>query len=106
MINPVVNNAGISLIPRLLIATTGDPGAIVAAYLSAEDATGAATRRQEVLGAGLDVNAEHQRLLQIEEEIERAARALLGAVPAEAGAPAQPTAQSAAARAQAIEHRR
>ena len=36
-------------------------------------------RRQETLDGGLEVNVEHERLLQIEDEVERSARTLLGA---------------------------
>jgi len=79
MINHVVNHAGISLIPRLMIATTTDPGTIVAAYLAAEQASNALARRREALDAGLEVNVEHERLLQIEDEVEQSARTLLGA---------------------------
>src|SRR5262245_48358385 len=47
VVSHVVNHAGISLIPRLMVATGKDLGAIVDAYLAAEHARDAARRRQD-----------------------------------------------------------
>jgi glutamate dehydrogenase len=78
MVNHVVNQAGISVIPRLMVAIDQDPGAIVAAYLTAEAACGAVALRQQVLGTRGPADREHDALLTIEEAIETATRALLG----------------------------
>jgi glutamate dehydrogenase len=77
MINSVVNHAGISLIPRLMVATEKDPGAILTAYVTAEDASGAAALRQQVLDAHGDIGRELDSLLRIEDMLETATRDLL-----------------------------
>ena len=66
-----------------MVATGKDPGAIVTAYLTAEQASGAVALRQQVLDAAGDVKREHELLLQIEDALESAALALLsgGALP-------------------------
>jgi glutamate dehydrogenase len=63
VINYVVNNGGISLLPRL---ASGDA---VAAYLKADRASKAAERRKRVLESGLSADAEHKALLDIENSI-------------------------------------
>ncbi len=77
MINHLINHAGIGLIPRLMVATGKDPGAIVSAYLAAEDGGQVLALRQEVLAAQHDVGDEHRRLLEIEDALEAATRELL-----------------------------
>jgi glutamate dehydrogenase len=78
IINHLVNHAGISVLPRLMVATGKDAGAIVTAYLTAEQASGAVLLRQKVLDAGGDIEREHELLLQIEDALGSATQALLG----------------------------
>src|SRR5262245_43986949 len=77
-INHVVNHAGISLIPRLMVAGGKDLGAIVDAYLAAEEAGECAAARRLALEADNPVRDQHAALLQIEEALERDLRARLG----------------------------
>jgi glutamate dehydrogenase len=93
IVNHVVNHAGMSLIPCLMVASGKDLGAVVAAYLTAEHESGAAALRQHVLRHTGDVKREHELLLQIEDALEAATRALL-----EGGAPT-PVPQMASLRA-------
>jgi glutamate dehydrogenase len=78
IINHLVNHAGISVLPRLMVATGKDAGAIVTAYLTAEQASGAVPLRQKVIDAGGDIEREHELLLQIEDALGSATQALLG----------------------------
>ena len=77
IINHIVNHAGISLIPRLMVATGKDAGSIAAAYLEAEEAGGVAAVREQVFAAAGDIAREHEMLLQIEQALELATRDLL-----------------------------
>lgn len=69
-VNYVINNGGISLLPRLSAATHADIGAIIAAYLDADRETGAAALRSKILGSGLSARAEHEALLEVDKALE------------------------------------
>jgi glutamate dehydrogenase len=71
VVNYVVNNGGISLLPQLADAN------VVAAYLKADRESKAGERRKRVLESGLPAQAEHEALLEIENSIKNAV-AILG----------------------------
>jgi glutamate dehydrogenase len=68
VINHVVNNGGISLLPRLMAGTKAGLGEAVTAYLKADRDSKADERRRRVLESGLPATAEHEALLEIESE--------------------------------------
>jgi glutamate dehydrogenase len=78
VVNYVVNNGGIALMPRLIEAARGSLAEALTAYLTADRDTGAGTRRRQTLAAAMPGQAEHEALLQIEESLESAALTLLG----------------------------
>ncbi len=69
VVNYVVNNGGISLLPQLFASDPSDPGEAVAAYLRADRKSKAAERRKRVLASGLPATKEHAALLEIESGI-------------------------------------
>lgn len=69
VVNHVVNNGGISLLPRLSVSKAEFESAL-AAYLEKDRELKAADRRKAVLKSGLPAQAEHEALLQIENSIE------------------------------------
>jgi glutamate dehydrogenase len=77
VINYVVNNGGIALLPRLVEAAKGGLGEAVSAYLAADRDSNACVLRQQTLEAGLSAKAEHEALLKIETALESATFALL-----------------------------
>ncbi len=77
-INHVINHAGITFLPTMAARTGADYGAIVHAYVRADESIGASRRRHEVLAAGLDAATERRQLLAIEQEVERAVDEHLG----------------------------
>ncbi len=70
VVNYVLNNGGVSLLPRLTAASKMPLEDVVLAYLTADEKTGAAQSRQRVLESGLAADAEHAALLKIEEAVE------------------------------------
>jgi glutamate dehydrogenase len=76
-INYVVNNGGISLLPRLMASSKAQLDAAVSAYLTADRESKSALSRQRVLEEWLAAVAEHAALLKIEETLESSALALL-----------------------------
>jgi glutamate dehydrogenase len=79
-INHVVNHAGVAFLPR---AGTGagastDIGAVVAAYVWAEGASGADGLRADVLRKNLDASQEHALLLEVEDALATGVQARLG----------------------------
>jgi glutamate dehydrogenase len=68
VINHVVNNGGISLLPRLMAGSQAGLGEAVTLYLKADRNSKADERRKRVLELGLPAKAEHEALLEIESE--------------------------------------
>ena len=80
-INHVINHAGITFLPRMMAQAGAEPGAIVHAYVEADEALGVSRRRHELLAAGADAATERRQLLALEQELEQAvASRLAGAV--------------------------
>jgi glutamate dehydrogenase len=69
VVNYVVNNGGIGLLPRLFAEFPTGPGDAVAAYLKADRESGAPEKRRRVLESGLSAQAEHEALLRIESSL-------------------------------------
>ncbi len=69
-VNYVVNNAGISLLPRLSAATNVELGTIIAVYLEVDREAGAPALRCEIRENGLPATAEHNALLNLEKTLE------------------------------------
>ena len=69
VVNYVVNNGGISVLPKLFASNPANPGEAVATYLKADKKSKAAERRNRVLESGLNAKAEHEALLEIESSI-------------------------------------
>ncbi len=78
-INHVINHAGITFLPRVAARSGRAYGAIVQAYVEADEALDASRRRDEVLAAGIDAATERQQLLAIEDEVEQAVLSRLAA---------------------------
>ncbi|HYK87167.1 MAG TPA: hypothetical protein VE398_00235, partial [Acidobacteriota bacterium] len=76
-VNYVINNGGISLLPRVAAATNADIGTIIAAYLEADHQIGAPALRGQILGNGLSAAAEHDALLDLEDVLEAVMTELL-----------------------------
>jgi glutamate dehydrogenase len=70
VINYVVNNAGIALLPRLVAVSRISIDHVVAAYLAGDLETKGRVARQKVLNSGLAAKSEHESLLQIEDSLE------------------------------------
>ena len=73
----MINHAGITFLPTLAARTGADYGAIVQAYIEADEAVGASRRRDDLLAAKGDAEAERRQLLAIEREVEEAVNARL-----------------------------
>ena len=71
-VNHLVNNAGIAFLSRVMAASDAGIGEIMTAYFEAERDAGAAALRQKTLDQGLPAEAEHQALLDIEQDLEAA----------------------------------
>ena len=84
-VNHVVNQAGVTFLSRVMAAGKAGIGVVLAAYLEAERASGAAAVRAEIRAARLDMKAELEALLEVEEALESLTRASLGGKPAETG---------------------
>jgi glutamate dehydrogenase len=80
-VNYVINHAGLGFIPRLRAATARDIGEIIAAYLAADRTSDATELRARVERAGLPVEAEFAALIEIEDRLEDATRAVLAGRP-------------------------
>ena len=79
-INHVINHAGITFLPRVVAQTGADTGTVVHAYVEADEALGASSRRRALIAAHGDVDAERRQLLAIEQELEQAVLSRLAAV--------------------------
>jgi glutamate dehydrogenase len=79
VINYVVNNGGIALLPRLIAASKAELNETVLVYLTTDRESDAPSLRQRALEGGLAADAEHQALLKIEESLESSAFDLLAA---------------------------
>jgi glutamate dehydrogenase len=77
VINYVVNNGGIALLPRLMAVSKAGLSETVLVYLTADREANASALRQRTLAAGLTADAEHEALLKIEDSLESAACDLL-----------------------------
>ncbi len=69
-VNYVINNAGISLLPRMAAATGADAAGAIAAYLDADRESGAPALRREILDKGLTAAVEHKALLDLDKILE------------------------------------
>ncbi|MDM7998232.1 MAG: NAD-glutamate dehydrogenase [Acidobacteriota bacterium] len=72
VVNYVLNNGGIRLLPRLMAELKMSLEETVLAYLAADAKAAAAQSRQRVLESGLAADAEHAALLKIEDAVEAA----------------------------------
>ncbi len=70
VVNYVVNNGGISLLPRLLSKSKAGLDESLGTYLRTDRELHAAEQRKRILESGLTASAEHEALLQIEASIE------------------------------------
>jgi glutamate dehydrogenase len=87
-VNYVINNAGITFLPRMMTDTKAGIGEVLAAYLEADRTAGAAGRRERAQGRGLPAAEEQRALLEIEESLEALSREALGAARAASRSPA------------------
>jgi glutamate dehydrogenase len=78
-VNQVINQAGITFIPRMATATGAGTGEIVAAYVAADHARGGAAERTALLSSGRPVTEVHAALLALEDGVEEEVRRTLGA---------------------------
>jgi glutamate dehydrogenase len=78
VINHVLNNGGIGILSRLRSSSKATVEQAVSAYLNADHEFNATMLRQQALQAGLEAEAEHAALLNIENELEAAALRILG----------------------------
>ena len=96
-VNHVINQAGVTFLARMMANANAGIGEVVAAYLDAEQASGARELRERIRAAALGTKGELDALLEIEEALESLARGALGGKPVEAGpALAKPRARLAA----------
>lgn len=77
VVNYVINNGGIALLPRLITKSKTSMEQAISAYLKADREAKAAFLRQSAVEAGLTADAEHAALLKIEDSLELAASRLL-----------------------------
>jgi glutamate dehydrogenase len=77
-INHVINHAGITFLPTLAAQTGADYGAIVQAYIEADNALAASRRRHQIATTKVDAEGERRQLLAIEHEVEQAVTTGLG----------------------------
>jgi glutamate dehydrogenase len=78
-VNQVINQAGITFIPRMATATGAGTGEIVAAYVAADHARGGAAERTALLSSDRPVTEVHAALLALEDGIEEEVRRTLEA---------------------------
>jgi glutamate dehydrogenase len=78
-VNYVINNAGITFLPRMMTGTKAGIGEVLAAYLEADRTAGAPARRERAQDRGLSAAEEQRALLEIEESLESLSREALGA---------------------------
>jgi glutamate dehydrogenase len=79
VINYVVNNGGIAVLPRLITSAKATFEQAISAYLTADQESNAASLRQSVLETGPTADAEHAALIKIEASLEsKALRMLAG----------------------------
>jgi glutamate dehydrogenase len=81
-INHVINHAGITYLPTRAAQTGADYGAIVQAYIDADEALGASRRRAEIVASKGSAETERRQLLAIEQEVDEAVSARLEKVAA------------------------
>jgi glutamate dehydrogenase len=74
VVNYVVNNGGIALLPKLFRASNAYPGKAFGAYLAADAQLNGTVQRQRILENGLSADAEHRALLELENALESACR--------------------------------
>jgi glutamate dehydrogenase len=84
-VNHVVNQAGVTFLSRIMAAGKTGIGVVLAAYLEAERASGAAAVREQIRAARLDMKTEVEALLEIEEALESLTRVSLEGKPVETG---------------------
>jgi glutamate dehydrogenase len=72
-VNHLVNNAGITLLSRLMTAADAGIGEVMTAYFEAERDAGAADERRTALESSLPAEAQQKALLDIEQGLEAAA---------------------------------
>jgi glutamate dehydrogenase len=77
VVNYVVNNGGIALLPRLTALAKSTLDQVVTAYITADRESNAPFLRQSALEGGLTADAEHGALLKIEDSLESASLRLL-----------------------------
>jgi glutamate dehydrogenase len=68
-INYVINNGGVSLIPKLMRSGNPDVGDAIGAYLAADLKMNGNASRRRILESGLSAEAEHQALLELEDSL-------------------------------------
>jgi glutamate dehydrogenase len=76
-INAMVNQAGITFLSRLTAGSQAGIGEVVAAYLEADDGTGAQGVREAILASPRDALGQQRALLEVEEKLEALVRARL-----------------------------
>ncbi len=81
VVNYVINNAGISLLPRLAVTANAHTGAVLAAYLDADREINAPALRSDILASDLTAAAEHEALMDVERLVEDATQDLLSGRP-------------------------
>ena len=69
-VNHVINNAGVSFLPRAIRASAASIDAVVAAYVSAERMAGADALRGRILSASLAASDETAVLIDLDEALE------------------------------------
>jgi glutamate dehydrogenase len=77
VVNHVVNEGGVSLLHRLMAASSREIGDVVHAYLVVERAAQADGLRRRIEGAGLSVTQRHRRLLDVSDVLYEATRSTL-----------------------------
>jgi glutamate dehydrogenase len=73
VVNYIVNNGGIALLPKLFRTSNADYAKAFGAYLAADAALNGTAARRRILEGGLSSDAEYQALLEIENALESAA---------------------------------
>jgi glutamate dehydrogenase len=88
-VNHVVNNAGIALLPRLVVALGANVAGAISAYLEMDRASGAPALREALLAERRAAAEEQAALLEIEEALEPIVLARLEGKRPDAAAPIQ-----------------
>jgi glutamate dehydrogenase len=78
-VNHVVNNAGILFLSHVSSEAHATVGAVIGAYLEAEEELAAGEKRRAILEAGQAAGAEHEALLALEASLAEATTRRLGA---------------------------